>query len=91
MANLIYQRNGAILNAPNAVKTAFAEMICSWTLRLILPMVLGAGGLLFYWICIDGQNTMVAWQIAGMIPLAVSFIAVAIWAFKEWLPPPENH
>jgi hypothetical protein len=91
MANLIYQGNGADPDVVKAAAAGLAETICSWTLRLMLPVVLGAGGLLFYWIWIDNQNTLVVWRIGGMIPLVVSFTAVAIWALKEWLPPPDAH
>jgi hypothetical protein len=90
MANLVDQGDSASPYALNAVRTSLAETICSWTVRLVLPMVLGVGGLLFYWVWIDSQPTMVAWRIAGMVPLAVSFAAIAIWAFEEWLPPRDD-
>jgi hypothetical protein len=69
--------------ASSADKTTFMETICSWTLRVILPVLLVFGALLFYWVWIDGDFAMTAWRIACLIPLGISFIAIAIWAFKE--------
>ena len=89
MAHLSDQGSRTDLYARSPYRTAaFLETICSWTLRLIFPVLLGAGGLLFYWVWIDGERTMVGLRIAGMVPLSISFTAIAIWAVKEWLPPP---
>jgi hypothetical protein len=87
MVYFIDQGRRADSYVQSSVTTAFLETVCSWTLRLILPVLLGAGGLLFYWVWIDGEHTMVTLRIAAMIPLCISFIAIAIWTFKEWLPP----
>ncbi|HKV16316.1 MAG TPA: hypothetical protein VJQ81_14795 [Reyranella sp.] len=69
---------------------SYLDTICKWILRLVLPGVLGLGGLLFYWVWLDGERTMVVWRVIGMIPLTVSFTAIAIWAFQAWLPPVES-
>lgn len=69
---------------------SYLETICKWILRLVLPGVLGLGGLLFYWVWLDGERTMVVWRVIGMIPLTVSFTAIAIWALQAWLPPVES-
>jgi hypothetical protein len=72
------------------VRRSYVDTICKWILRLVLPSVLGLGGLLFYWVWIDGERTMVFWRVIGMIPLTVSFTAIAIWALQAWLPPAES-
>lgn len=69
---------------------SYVDSICKWILRLVLPAVLGLGGLLFYWVWLDGERTMVFWRVIGMIPLTVSFTAIAIWALQAWLPPAES-
>lgn len=69
---------------------SYVDTVCKWTLRLVLPAVLGLGGLLFYWVWLDGEYTMVFWRVLGMIPLTVSFAAIAIWALQAWLPPVED-
>jgi hypothetical protein len=69
---------------------SYLDTICKWILRLVLPAVLGLGGLLFYWVWLDGERTMVVWRVIGMIPLTVSFTAIAIWALQAWLPPVES-
>jgi hypothetical protein len=87
MANPTNQAGRADAYAPMVAKASFVDTICKWILRLMLPMLLSLGGLLFYWVWLDGEHTMVLWRIVGMIPLAVSFTAIAIWAFQAWLPP----
>ncbi|MBS0223592.1 MAG: hypothetical protein JSR91_22910 [Proteobacteria bacterium] len=72
------------------VRHSYVDSICKWILRLGLPAVLGLGGLLFYWVWIDGERTMVFWRVIGMIPLTISFTAIAIWALQAWLPPAED-
>lgn len=91
MVNLSEQESRARLSVSNADKTAVMEKICSRALRVMLPLLLIAWALLIYWVWNDGQHTVTAWRIACMVPLGISFIAIAIWAFKEWLPPPPNH
>ena len=71
------------------VRHSYVDTVCKWILRLVLPAVLGLGGVLFYWVWIDGERTMVFWRVIGMIPLTVSFTAIAIWALQAWLPPVE--
>ncbi len=88
MANLTESGDDSSLPLSSADRTAIMEAICSWVLRLILPLLLAAAAPLFYWVWIDGERTMITLRVAGMIPLAVSFAAIAIWAVKEWLPPP---
>lgn len=72
------------------IRHSYLDTICKWVLRLVLPGVLGLGGLLFYWVWLDGERTMVVWRVIGMIPLTVSFTAIAIWALQAWLPPVEG-
>lgn len=72
------------------VRHSYLDTICKWILRLVLPAVLALGGLLFYWVWLDGERTMVVWRVIGMIPLTVSFTAIAIWALQAWLPPVES-
>jgi hypothetical protein len=87
MANLADRGGPADAYASLPDKISYMETICKWVLRLFLPMVLGLGGLLFYWVWLDGEHTMVFWRIVGMVPLTVSFGAVAIWALQAWLAP----
>jgi hypothetical protein len=91
MANMIEHNYRPRLGLSRADKTALIEVIWRWTLRLILPVILGAAGVLFYWVWLDGDHTMVPLRVLGMVPMSVSFGAVAIWTVKEWLPPSDNH
>lgn len=63
-----------------------AESILRWLLRFLLPLEIGLGALLFYWVfCDDGAGILI-WKLAGAVPLIITCAAVALWAWEVWQP-----
>jgi hypothetical protein len=61
------------------------EWIWQWTLRLLLPVIIGLYVMLIFWLVFDGKGSG-AWGIVSGVLLGLIAVCVAVWAWSIWLP-----
>jgi hypothetical protein len=61
--------------------------IWSWTLRLVLPVLIFLADLVLYWLWSDVDAGAKGYALAEAVPLAVAAAALLIWAVGAWIAP----
>jgi hypothetical protein len=67
-----------------------AELTLRWMLRFLLPLEIGLGALLFYWILLDDDSGRLIWKLICAVPLTVTCVSVGLWAWEVWQPEREG-
>ena len=59
----------------------------SWTLRLVLPVLILLADLALYWLWTDLSAGARGYALAEGLPLAVAATALLLWAIGAWMAP----
>lgn len=67
-----------------------AESTLRWLLRFLLPLEIGLGALLFYWVLVDDESSRLIWKLISAVPLTVTCASIGLWAWEVWQPEREG-